>query len=151
MADASDLAALEDLLNGMRTFQRANYRRRFFASLGLTLPTGVIRTLRMVDRLGAEPCLSDVASGLSVDNSTASRLVEVAVGEGYLDRRPAAKDMRRVILTVTPPGAALLRRADEVRRKLLSEVLERWSDTDVRALVGLLGRLGSDLDEWEQR
>lgn len=151
VADPRDLETLEDLLSGLRPFQRPHYRRRFFAALGITLPPGVIRTVRMVDRLGtAEPSMSDVANGLGLDTSTASRLVEAAVGEGFLDRRPAAKDMRRMVLTVTPRGAEILCRADQVRRDVLSDVLVDWSDAAIHALVELLSRLSADFDGWEQ-
>ena len=146
------LDALDDLLFGMRRlFQRPGYRRRFLAALGMPVTPGTLRTVRAAGRLEVdEPCMGDLAASLAVDASTASRLVDQAVADGYLLRRPSTTDQRRTAVEVTDAGQELIDRANEVRRELLAEVTAHWSTDDLDTLAELLGRLTRDLDGLEQ-
>lgn len=146
------LDALDEGLVGVRRLmQRPGYQRRFLAALGEPVELGTLRAVRAVGRLADDvPGVGDVAELLMVDASTASRLLDRAVSEGYVDRRSAPHDRRRTQLALTDAGAALLAKADAARRELLSEVTAGWDPADLDALASLLDRLRRDLDRLER-
>lgn len=151
MTRETDLDALDDLLLGVRRLlQRPGYRREFFAQLGERMAPGVLRAVRAVDRLGELPCMGDLAAALSVDASTATRLVDQAVTAGYLERRPSPDDQRRTAVVLTAEGKDLLGRANTVRRRLLGDVTAAWPEQDLSTLAELLARLTRDLDRMEE-
>lgn len=151
-ARQEDLEALDDVLSGVRrVLQRPGYRRQFLAELGVPVSLGTLRAVRTVQRLGTPgPCMREVAGELAIDASTASRLVDDAVRNGYLTRRPGGADQRRIALQLSDEGRDLLGRADEVRRKLLEQVTRDWTGDELHTLVALLDRLVRDLDRLER-
>ncbi len=167
---ASVLRTLDDALTGLRrVWLHPGRRRRFLAELGEPVELAVLRTLRAIELVGGtrsvvgsdpgasdapgasdepgvreEPGVSDVAAALAVKTSTASRLVEDAVAQGYVTRVASEVDRRRAVLRLTPEGARLLDRATAVRASLLAEVTADWSREDVATLARLLERLQRD-------
>lgn len=154
----SVLRTLDDALTGLRrVWLHPGRRRRFLAELGEPVELAVLRTLRAIELVGGtrsvagsepgvreEPGVSDVAAALAVKTSTASRLVEDAVAQGYVTRVASEVDRRRAVLRLTPEGARLLDRATAVRASLLAEVTADWSREDVATLARLLERLQRD-------
>jgi DNA-binding MarR family transcriptional regulator len=135
------------LIDVRRFWQRPGLQRRFFADLGEPVELSVLRTLRAIEAGGGgEMCVGDVASALAVDASTASRLVDQAVGAGYVVRTASERDRRRTALELSPAGIDLLDRATAVRREILREMTAGWADEEVETLAGLLRRLRSELD-----
>lgn len=118
------------------------------AALGQPVSPGTLRVARAVERL-QDPYVGDVAEGLGIDASTATRLVDRAVKEGYVEKAQDQKDLRRVALRLTNQGGQLLERATRVRRQLLDEVTSEWSSRDLRSLADLLHRLSDDLRTFE--
>lgn len=151
MGREQDLDALDDLLLGVRRLtQRPGYRRRLLAGLDVDVSPGVIRVVRMVSLLSeGSPSLGETATGLGIDASTTSRLVDGAVAAGFLVRRQSPDDLRRTLLQLTPAGSGLLHQADQVRRRLLSEVVGDWDEGDLHHLVTLMERLRADLSHIE--
>ncbi len=142
----SALRTLDDALTGLRrVWLRPGRRRRFLAELGEPVELAVLRTLRAIELVdGDEPGVSDVAAALGVKTSTASRMVDDAVTQGYVTRVASEVDRRRAVLQLTSEGARLLGRATQVRESLLAEVTADWSHEDVATLAGLLERLQHD-------
>jgi DNA-binding MarR family transcriptional regulator len=132
-----------------RLWESPALKRRFMARMGTAVEPGVVRTLRAVGECAANGGVGDVACALAVDASTASRLVDQAVALGFLERAASPHDRRRTVLTLTPVGADILRRATSVREELLSELTEDWSDRDVESLARLLERLAQRVGELE--
>ena len=147
------LQHLMDALVDLRRFwERPDRKRRFLAELGEPVELGVLRTLTAVHALDAagdgtaetELGVGTVACALSVDASTASRLVDQAVRGGYLQRQAAATDARRTRLELTNTGTKLVERAIEIRRRWLSQITAGWSPQEVETLAGLLRRFIDD-------
>ena len=134
-----------------RLWESSLLRTRFHQRLGVQVEAGVVRTLRAVANSGSEAGVREVAAAMSVDASTASRLVEQAVAAGYLQRSTPPADRRRSVLALTPSGADLLERANRIREEVLTELTAGWSDEDVEQLAQLLARLAARLDEMERR
>jgi DNA-binding MarR family transcriptional regulator len=83
-----------------------------------------LRALTVLRGLGAGN-LGQLATGMGVTVSTASRLVDRLVAAGLVDRRPSPHSRREVALAVTGLGAELLERYDELRLVELRALLDR--------------------------
>jgi DNA-binding MarR family transcriptional regulator len=71
---------------------------------------------------GADLTSRDVAARLSVDKSTASRLIDKLVRQRWIRMTPSPDDKRRFLLQLTPTG---LRQARELRQIAL------WLDKEI--------------------
>lgn len=139
-------AALDTaLLDLRRLWIHPRLLRWFSDQLGVDVELGLLRTLRAVEISGGTSGVGDVASVLVVDASTASRLVEQAVVEGYLVRRSCPQDRRRSALSLAPEGHELLKRAAQARNELLGRATQQWSDDELERAAVTFTRLREDL------
>lgn len=143
------LDELDDALVGVRrVLQRPEYRRRLLTALDVPVEMSTLRVLRAVERSECCPVsIGDVAEVLTVDPSTASRLVDRCADQQLLARRPSEGDRRRSELELTPEGRMLLDRAKQARRDVLAEITEDWPEEHTGRLVELLQAL---LDGFER-
>jgi DNA-binding MarR family transcriptional regulator len=81
-----------------------------------------------------------VAERLSIDPSTASRLVGHAIDAGFVARRPSPRDARRANLQLTDAGRRLKAVADRFRRAYLAELLADWTEAERAEFARLLTR-----------
>jgi len=90
--------------------------------------------------------LNQLADGMGVAVSTASRLADRLVTPGLVDRGPSPRSRREVALTVTARGAAILDRYDDLRlvglRGLLTDVPPGRRDGVLDALALYAGAAG---------
>ena len=142
---AAHVALDAALLDLRRVWMHPRLLRWFAAEVGTDVEIATLRTLRTIEAGGAALGVSDLAAAMAVDASTASRLVEQAVADGYVTRRSSDRDRRRTELALTPEGERLLARSTEVRARLLGRATEDWDDPDLIALAELLSRLQVDL------
>lgn len=150
-SDAS-LQALDEVLAGIRTTQqRPVYRRR--VSDGLELSGGFtnLRVLRAIERLSADskPSISDIATRLSIEHSTASRAVDAVVRGGLATRTTCDDDQRRARLSLTASGRTLLGEATQRRVGMLAEITDGWEPAEIDQLSELLHRLLDGFDRIE--
>jgi DNA-binding MarR family transcriptional regulator len=89
--------------------------------------------------------LTELASAMGVDVSTASRQVATLESRGWVSRVEDPIDGRSSLLALTASGAKLLARLRKARCDAWSELLSRWPDDDLAQLARLLGRLATDL------
>ena len=151
-APQAGLVALDHaLLEIRRLVNRPGYRRRLLGPLGRRIELSTVRVLHAVDQAERPPSIGEVAVTLAIDPSTASRLVEQRVTDGLLRRSPDPDDRRRVVLTMTPQGDALLAELADSRREMLAEVTRGWSATERRDLERLLERLVDGFHSLEVR
>jgi len=145
------LDALDDALVSVRRVpRRPVYRRRFLGEIEPAGAQGTVRVLRVVERNpDRPPSIAAVAEALVVDPSTASRMVDRCVSNGFLERVPGAEDRRQVQLRLTPAGWELLHRANANRRALLAEVTDGWPAEDLHHLVSRLQALLDGFDRIE--
>jgi DNA-binding MarR family transcriptional regulator len=87
--------------------------------------------------------VGDVARLVGVDPSRASRHVARAVKRGLLRRAAAQGDARKVVLEVTPKGAALQAKGSDLTRARIALALAGWSDADRAAFERLFARFVS--------
>lgn len=91
--------------------------------------------------------LSSVARALGVHPSNATRPCDRLVAAGLLHRADASHDRRKLRLTVTDAGAALVDSVVQHRRIALERVLRRMSGDDREQLATALGAFGKAAGE----
>ena len=139
---AAALAGLDHaLLDVRRLVNRPGYRRRLLGPLGRRIELSTVRVLHAVDQAPRPPSIGEVAATLTIDPSTASRLVDQRVNDGLLERSPDPVDRRRAVLTLTAAGRALLEEVAASRRRMLAEVTDGWTSEEQDQLELLLVRL----------
>jgi DNA-binding MarR family transcriptional regulator len=88
--------------------------------------------------------VSDVAIGLGIDLSVASRQVAALISAGYVEREPDPDDRRASLVSLTDAGRKVLGESHRRMVHAFSAALDGWSDEDVAALSGGLARLNAD-------
>lgn len=142
--------ALDDALVAIRRVMlRPGYRARLLEGLPGRVELATLRLLRTVQRHDGAPSIGEVAEVLTIDPSTASRVVDRAVESGRLERRACTDDRRRARLHLTLAGEDLLDRATERRRELLAEVTSDWTEDDLDLLVHQLTALVAGFGQLE--
>ncbi|MEM1273300.1 MAG: MarR family winged helix-turn-helix transcriptional regulator [Pseudomonadota bacterium] len=135
------------LMRLRRLWLQQGRRRRLIDQIGSPIAMSVLRTIFAIDALNSDrTSVSDVAAELEVDASTASRLVESAVSNGYAERNPSSVDRRKSVLKLTANGRDMLAKARAGRESLLAEVTTNWTDDEIGLLAALLNRLHDDFE-----
>lgn len=143
----SELVHVDDLLNRLvRAVRRPSYRNRILAGVFRIPGAEALRVLRSVEMRAARgelPSISDVATDLEVEQSTASRAVNAVVDRSLVTREADPTDLRRTLLSLTDVGRAELDRATANRLDAVAEVTRDWSAADLRTFAELLERFVS--------
>ncbi|PKW27775.1 MarR family winged helix-turn-helix transcriptional regulator [Phycicoccus duodecadis] len=79
-----------------------------------------------------------IASALGLHPSSATRLCDRLVESGLVERAESPSDRRRVVLTLTDDGVALVGSVMGHRRAALVDILGRMSASDVEMLTAAL-------------
>jgi DNA-binding MarR family transcriptional regulator len=99
-----------------------------------------LRALTVLRRFGVGN-LGQLAAGMGVTLSTASRLVDRLVTAGLVDRQPSPRSRRELALVVTDLGSELLERYDDLRLHELRGLLDRLPPDRRPEVVAALGEL----------
>ena len=100
--------------------------------------------LALLERHGSLE-LSDISRHLGVTKSTVSRRIGRLSAAGLIASRPAPRDPRAVIITLTRGGMEMVHRIRSTRHSGLEKLLGCWAEPDLHALALLLERLNNDL------
>ncbi|HUB69706.1 MAG TPA: MarR family winged helix-turn-helix transcriptional regulator [Acidimicrobiales bacterium] len=95
--------------------------------------------------------LADLANGLGVDPSTATRMCDRLVRKGLVLRRRATADRRAVRVSLAPSGRDLVTEVTRRRRAQLATILERLPDEDRRPVLAALRAFASAAGEVPER
>jgi DNA-binding MarR family transcriptional regulator len=142
------LAILDDALLRLRRLWSPS-RQRLVDDDGIAVEMSSLLVVEACARgaaAGREVSVADVASLADVAPSTASRLVDRAVGAGLVERGRSRVDPRRTALSLTERGATLQARAYTARTTWLAAQLHDWPTLDVDHLAELLARFANSLD-----
>lgn len=101
----------------------------------------------LLRELSRSPLLgvTDLATRMSVHQSTASQLIEKLVRAGYVERAAHEEDKRRVRLRISRRGRACLKRLPQPAEGVLPRALGKLPRPSLRALRSSLARLISQL------
>jgi DNA-binding MarR family transcriptional regulator len=133
-----DVAAVADRFVAlMRTFGKA--RARMLAAAAHDVEWSAHVVLKCVENEGPMRA-SAIADLLRSDPSTVSRQVASLVKDGLLERRSDPDDGRASLLALTDKADDVLAEHDRIRLDYFAQMLDGWSETDLRRFAGLLGR-----------
>lgn len=82
--------------------------------------------------------VGDLATGLGVDRSTATRMCDRLVRKRLVTRRRAQDDRRTVRISLTPSGVELVAEVSRRRRSEISTILKRMPAADRGSVVRAL-------------
>jgi DNA-binding MarR family transcriptional regulator len=121
-------------------FQEAVHNRSGFAvdraSYGVLARVGEHQPVR----------LSDLAHLLGVDVSTISRQVATLELRGLLTRSADPDDGRAVLLELTAPGQAYLRKLSAAWHDIVADSLIDWEPREIARFAGMIDRFVGNLD-----
>ena len=106
--------------------------------LGLTGPQA--DALTVIGQAGPLS-LKELGELLIAEAGHPSRLVDRLVEAGLVERRPAADDRRRIVLSLTPRGRRLAKQAREAREGVLDLARQVIGNRDVEPVAALLREL----------
>ena len=89
--------------------------------------------------------VADIAAQLGIDRSGASRLIASAEAHGYVLRRTHKRDARRVELSITRRGRALINAARRWQSATFLDLVADWDPDDATAFANYLQRLSASV------
>src|SRR5215475_1483258 len=89
--------------------------------------------LRTLEAIGPAD-INTVAAAIGLDPSTAGRQIAAMQRAGLIERASAPSDRRRSIVIPTPEGRRRANRVRQRRRKELVELLDGWTENELRTL-----------------
>ncbi len=128
----NDLFALRSLLNAMRE------RRAEAAGLG-GIEYGALLTLARLAK--GEIGVQELADRLRLSGAFTTSTVNALVEKGLVGKSPHPNDKRRVLLSVTERGSALLARFAPLRRQVNDVAFEPLTASQFHQFCDLIGRL----------
>jgi DNA-binding MarR family transcriptional regulator len=105
---------------------------------------------RALHYIGRNPgiTVSDLLSILRITKQSLARVLSVLVAQGYVAQAPGREDRRQRLLTLTPKGQALERRAFEQQRECLAAAYQEAGPAAVdgfrRVLRGIMDQQARD-------
>ncbi|GIH78775.1 MarR family winged helix-turn-helix transcriptional regulator [Planobispora longispora] len=143
MNDVTPAAAIDVALLRLRRIWSRPLRARKAAEAQRPVQMSAVMVVHAVHRLSLEPAevtVGAVAEQLDVDPSTASRLVNEAIGSGLVEREESEIDARRARLVLSAPGRRVLEAVAGYRRAYLDGLIADWDRRDREDFARLLTR-----------
>ncbi len=91
--------------------------------------------------------MGEVGQALDVPLSTATRIVDLLVENGYVQRVPDPDDRRVVRVTLTDTGLEMYRTIEGFIRKRVERLLQVLTPEEQETLIGLMRKLVEAFDE----
>lgn len=123
-----------------RWFSRGDVRRAMLAGRDPGLSATDAWLLGRITDMGPQR-LSALADWQEVDRSTMTTQVRRLESRGLVSRHRDPRDGRAVLVRATRAGAARHRRAKLTARKVYEELLDGWSEDDLRQAARVAARL----------
>jgi len=94
--------------------------------------------------------MGELSKAMGVPLSTATRIVDWCVQNGYVERSPDAQDRRVVRVALTKPGRDLLKAGNELICQRVEQVLRHFTPDERETLVVLMRKLVASLENEEE-
>lgn len=98
------------------------------------------RDLAMLSSLGPQN-VSGLADALGIHGSTATRLCDRLIANGFIARAASKRNRREVMLVLSDKGRALVRAETARRRRAIREMVGRLDEQTQRQLVEVFAAL----------
>ncbi|MFC1893493.1 MarR family winged helix-turn-helix transcriptional regulator [Chloroflexota bacterium] len=132
-----ELAQIQENLDGIRpgreSHPNANYELFY-------------RVSNIISQKG-NPTMGELSSALSVPMSTATRIADWLVDNGYIQRLPDAEDRRVVRVALTDLGRELHKTVESYIRQRVQQILACLTVEERTKLITLIGKVVSVLKE----
>ena len=123
-SDSCAAEILEVVPQAMRTIRGEMRQRR---ASGLSVPQ--FRAMILIDGQG-QAALVEIAEYLGLTSATTCRMVDDLVGRGLALSRPSTVDRRKIAVSLTPQGSAVLKLAQQGTLARLEELLSSLSPAE---------------------
>jgi DNA-binding MarR family transcriptional regulator len=144
--DSGLVAEIEQAMTRLvRMATQSRMKAHFAAQTGLAIDRAAYVVLAALAQSGPMR-LSELATRVAVDASTASRQVQQLERAGLLDRVVDPDDRRASLLRLSGEGERVLAVLRQARRALFERVLAGWTATEQRTFATLLARMADDLE-----
>ncbi|MEV8632583.1 MarR family winged helix-turn-helix transcriptional regulator [Streptosporangium sp. NPDC051023] len=143
MKDGTPGAAIDVALFRLRRIWARPLRTRKAADPQRSVQMSNVMVVHAVHKLSLdvpEVTVGAVAEQLDVDPSTASRLVNDAIGAGFVEREESEVDARRARLRLSPRGRRVLEVVVASRRTYVDGLIADWDEADRETFARLLTR-----------
>ncbi len=134
---SKELSQIQERLQGMHPQREhqpnANYEL-FYRACSSIYPKGNIT-------------MGEFSNALSVPLSTATRIADWLVDNGYIQRQPDSDDRRVVRVSLTDTGRELFKAIDRYIRQRLQQILSSLTAEERTILLTLVGKVVSGLKE----
>ena len=134
---SKELGQIQEKLQGMHPQREAqsdaNYEL-FFRACSSIYPKGNIT-------------MGEFSNALSVPLSTATRIADWLVENGYVQRLPDVDDRRVVRISLTDTGKELYKAIDRYIRQRMQQILSNLTSEESTILLTLIGKLVAGLTE----
>ena len=94
--------------------------------------------------------MGELSKALDVPLSTATRIADWWVNNGYMERSPDPKDRRVVRVALTRSGRDLLKAGNKLICQRVEQVLRRFTPEERETLVVLMRKLVTSLENQEE-
>ena len=88
----------------------------------------------------------EVAARMDIDEAQVSRAIKSLQASGYVNRRPAAADQRRKILTLTAKGQRAFERIMRLAKRRQGTLLDGLAADEIAVMIDLLDRLRNNAE-----
>ena len=132
-----DLVRVKARLDRMRTESKT----RGLFDHTLLLQVGVI-----LSRQQAPLSMGELSKALDIPLSTATRIIDWWVNNGYAERSPDAQDRRVVRVALTKSGRELIKTSTKLIHQRVEQVLRRFTVEERETLVVLMRKLVESLE-----
>lgn len=85
--------------------------------------------------------IAELADQMGRDSSTISRQITRLEALGFVLRRPGTEDLRVREAAITPAGTRMIEAIVQARRRLLTRLLQEWTEEERQNLPELLQKL----------
>jgi DNA-binding MarR family transcriptional regulator len=136
----------EVLQSVARSITQVRLHERLLRAAGVRVDRSGVVLLHKLAVEGDSLRVTDLSEMLGVDTPAVTRKVQQLEREGLVARRSDPEDRRASRLRITPAGRRIVERVWKARQVWLEQLLEGWTDDDLRTLGALLGRFGKDLE-----
>jgi len=113
-------------------------RRRLRDTFDVTLPR--FDLMAQLDKNPSGMTLGELSSRMMVSNGNVTGLVERLVADGLIDRRPAPKDRRSQIVSLTAEGRRTFRAMARTHEGWIAEIFADLSASDIDMLMKMLAK-----------
>lgn len=99
------------------------------------------RIVFMLLKSGGESTPGDISAKLGFSTAHTASLLRSLEHKKYIDRLPAAKDKRRVIVTLTEEGKAFANEKYDELTAFFTKLSDAFGEKDMNEFIRLIGRL----------